>query len=92
MIFNQQQADSLVDHDIQFIDYIADSMLVFEGIPSKEGNIYGPLTKKEGMNRVLKNLDLTYRKDKTTFRPRINKPHSQVDEQQKKKNEYYLVS
>ncbi|MBS3145550.1 ribosome biogenesis/translation initiation ATPase RLI [Candidatus Woesearchaeota archaeon] len=82
----------VVDHDIQFIDYIADSMLVFEGIPSKEGNVYGPLTKKDGMNKVLKNLGITYRKDKTTFRPRINKPQSQVDEQQKKNEEYYLVS
>ena len=80
----------VVDHDIQLIDYIADSMLVFEGIPGKEGRMIGPLTKKEGMNRVLKNLDITYRKDKATFRPRINKPHSQLDEQQRKDREYYL--
>src|SRR3989338_7896700 len=28
----------IVDHDIQFIDYLADALLVFEGIPGKEGN------------------------------------------------------
>ncbi len=79
----------VVDHDVQFIDYIGDSMLVFEGKPGSEGNVYGPLIKTEGMNRVLKMLDITYRMDKETKRPRINKPGSQLDQQQRSKGEYY---
>ena len=79
----------VVDHDVQFIDYIADSLLVFEGMPGKEGHVYGPCEKPEGMNRILKMLDITYRKDKLTNRPRINKPDSQLDQEQKKKNRYY---
>ena len=79
----------IVDHDIQFIDFVSDSLLVFNGVSGKEGHIEGPFDKRTGMNLVLKNLDITYRKDKTTFRPRINKPGSQLDMQQRKKGEYY---
>ncbi len=82
----------IVDHDIQFIDYLSDSMLVFEGIPGKEGHVFGPVSKREGMNRVLKSLNITYRRDKTTGRPRINKPGSQLDQEQRQKGEYYYIS
>ncbi len=81
----------IVDHDIQFIDYLSDSMLVFEGIPGKEGHVFGPVSKREGMNRVLKNLNITYRRDKITGRPRINKPGSQLDQEQRQKGEYYYI-
>lgn len=80
----------IVDHDIQFIDYLADSILIFEGKPGKKGNVIGPLNKKDGMNRVLKNLDITYRRDRETLRPRINKPGSQLDVEQRKEGNYYL--
>ncbi|MBI5797873.1 ribosome biogenesis/translation initiation ATPase RLI [Candidatus Woesearchaeota archaeon] len=81
----------VVDHDVQFLDYIGDAMLVFKGTPGKEGVVMGPLTKKEGMNEVLKMLGITYRMDKETKRPRINKPGSQLDQEQRKKNQYYYV-
>ena len=79
----------IVDHDIQFVDYLADSMLVFGGIPGKEGHVLGPLSKKDGMNVLLKDLDITYRKDAQTGRPRINKPGSQLDKEQRSKGAYY---
>lgn len=81
----------VVDHDVQFIDYIADSMLVFEGEPGKNGHVIGPLGKREGMNNVLKMLDITYRMDRQTSRPRINKPGSQLDKQQRSSGEYYYA-
>jgi len=79
----------IVDHDIQFIDYLADALLVFEGIPGKEGNVFGPFNKTEGMNRILKSLNITYRKDDATNRARINKEDSRLDQEQKKKGSYY---
>ncbi len=79
----------VVDHDVQFIDHIGDSMLVFNGIPSKEGHVLGPVPKQEGMNEVLKMLDITYRHDKESQRPRINKPGSNLDRTQRSKNQYY---
>ncbi len=91
-IVNNNISAIIVDHDIQFIDYIADSMIVFEGTPAKEGHVVGPLTKRDGMNKVLKNLDITYRRDKQTGRPRINKPGSQLDKEQRAKGEYYYTN
>jgi len=85
----KEKAAIVVDHDVQFVDYIADSILIFEGIPGKEGHVYGPCDKEEGMNRVLKLLDITYRKDKQTNRPRINKPGSQLDSEQRALGKYY---
>ena len=79
----------VVDHDVQFIDYIADSMLVFEGTSGKNGTVFGPVEKREGMNRVLKDLGITYRRDKQTNRPRINKPGSQLDQKQRASGDYY---
>ncbi len=81
----------IVDHDIQLLDYLSDRILVFEGIPGKEGYVAGPLSKKDGMNRFLKKLEITYRRDKTTGRPRINKPGSQLDKEQRNKNNYYYT-
>ncbi len=90
-VIAKEIAAIIVDHDIQFVDYLADTMLVFEGIPAKEGHVYGPVTKREGMNRILKNLDITYRRDKLTGRPRINKPGSQLDQEQRFKGEHYYT-
>ncbi len=85
----KEVAAIVVDHDVQFIDYLGDSMLVFEGIPGKEGHVFGPCSKEEGMNRVLKMLEITYRIDKETKRPRINKQESQLDRTQKASGKYY---
>jgi len=79
----------VVDHDVQFVDYLGDAMLVFEGVPGSEGHVIGPCSKEEGMNRVLKMLEITYRLDKETLRPRINKIDSQLDKEQKLKGKYY---
>ncbi|MFH1066192.1 MAG: ribosome biogenesis/translation initiation ATPase RLI [Nanoarchaeota archaeon] len=90
-VVKNEKCAIVVDHDVQFIDYIGDSMLVFEGNPGIDGNVFGPVTKSEGMNRVLKILDITYRQDMETKRPRINKPGSQLDSEQRTKGRYYYT-
>ena len=90
-IQKKELAAIIIDHDIQFMDYLADSMLVFEGIPGKSGQVHEPLSKEAGMNKLLKLLDITYRTDKESGRRRINKPGSQLDIQQRQKNQYYYV-
>ncbi len=84
-------ACAVVDHDVQFIEYLGDKMLVFEGEPGKEGTVIGPCEKEEGMNLILKALEITYRKDKDTNRARINKPNSQLDKEQRSKGQYYYI-
>ena len=81
----------VVDHDVQFIEYLGDKMLVFEGTPGKEGTVIGPCEKEEGMNLILKALGITYRKDRDTNRARINKPNSQLDKEQRSKGRYYYI-
>jgi ATP-binding cassette subfamily E protein 1 len=79
----------VVDHDVYFIDMISDALVVFDGIPGETGKAYGPYSLHEGMNRFLKNVDITFRRDEETHRPRVNKPGSYMDRSQRKEGEYY---
>jgi len=47
---------------------------------------------REGMNIFLERVDVTFRRDKNTHRPRVNKPGSRLDREQKNKKEYYYSS
>jgi ATP-binding cassette subfamily E protein 1 len=79
----------VVDHDVYFIDMVSDALIVFDGMPGKRGRAQGPYSLHEGMNRFLKNVDITFRRDEETKRPRVNKPDSYMDRQQKQNGEYY---
>ncbi|MBI1829579.1 MAG: ATP-binding cassette domain-containing protein, partial [Thaumarchaeota archaeon] len=79
----------IIDHDIQLMDLISDSIVIFEGIPGKEGHATSPKSKAEGMNRFLKSLDMTYRRDETSLRPRVNKTDSRLDRDQKQSGHFY---
>jgi ATP-binding cassette subfamily E protein 1 len=46
---------------------------------------------REGMNQFLADLDVTFRRDERVGRPRINKPGSQLDREQKDQGEYYYA-
>src|SRR3989344_434189 len=81
----------VIDHDILFQDYVSDRLIVFEGISGKKGTAGKAVSKKTGMNLFLKNLEITFRRDQETGRPRANKPGSVLDQEQKKNNEYYYV-
>ena len=81
----------VIDHDIYMIDLLADRLQVFEGTPAEHGRAGKPVGMREGMNEFLANLDVTFRRDQRTGRPRINKPGSQKDRQQKKAGEYYYA-
>jgi len=79
----------VVDHDLLFMDYLSDQLIVFEGIPAIKGEAKGPFTIEQGMNLFLKDLDITLRRDKDSRRPRINKPGSRLDREQKEENRLY---
>ncbi len=88
-VFENEKTVFVIDHDIMFIDYVSDRLMVFQGEPGVRGKTYGPLSMREGMNLFLKNLGITMRRDKQTNRPRINKEGSVLDREQKEKGEYY---
>jgi len=81
----------VIDHDIYLIDMISERILVFEGEPGKSGTAAGPFDMRTGMNRFLKVLDITFRRDQSG-RPRINKPESFLDREQKAGGEYYYYT
>jgi ATP-binding cassette subfamily E protein 1 len=81
----------VIDHDIYMIDLLSDRLLVFDGEPGVSGAVHGPFEMREGMNRFLSNLDITFRRDEETRRPRVNKPESNLDREQKSIGEYYYM-
>jgi len=81
----------VIDHDIYVIDMISERILVFDGEPGVQGTASGPFPMREGMNRFLHELDVTFRRDQSG-RPRINKPDSFLDREQKSLGEYYYYS
>jgi len=81
----------VVEHDIITQDFIADSILVFEGTPGIEGKAFAPLNLRDGFNLFLKIMGITFRREKLTKRPRVNKIGSTKDVYQKRINEYYYI-
>jgi ATP-binding cassette subfamily E protein 1 len=79
----------VVDHDIYLIDLLAERLMVFEGTPGVLGIAHTPLEMREGMNSFLKAINITFRRDEETKRPRVNKPESRLDRTQKEQGEYY---
>jgi ATP-binding cassette subfamily E protein 1 len=84
-------ASIILDHDIVFIDYISDRAMVFYGEPGVEGHASAPMNLRSAMNRFLSNVGITFRRDKETKRPRVNKTGSYLDREQKEKGEYYYL-
>lgn len=82
----------IVDHDVYFLDLVSDSLMVFGGEPGVRGIGEGPFGMREGMNRFLKMVEITFRRDSETNRPRINKVGSALDREQKASGEYYYAS
>ena len=89
---NRGKSALVVDHDVYFIDYISDGLLCFGGTPGIKGIVEGPYQMREGMNKFLEKVNVTFRRDKNTHRPRVNKPGSRLDREQKNKKEYYYSS
>ena len=84
----KQAAILVIDHDIYLIDMISERLLVFDGEPGIRGTATGPYPMREGMNAFLSQLGVTFRRD-ISGRPRINKPDSYLDREQKSAGEYY---
>ncbi|MDR0900962.1 MAG: ribosome biogenesis/translation initiation ATPase RLI [Methanobrevibacter sp.] len=91
IIESRDAASLIIDHDIVFIDYISDRAMVFQGTPGLEGIATKPTDLRTSMNKFLKDLEITFRRDKETKRPRVNKHDSYLDREQKREGEYYYL-
>ncbi len=79
----------VIDHDVYFIDILSDTLLVFDGEGGTYGKAEGPFRLREGMNRFLKGVNITFRRDHDSKRPRINKNNSRKDREQQSSGDYY---
>jgi ATP-binding cassette, sub-family E, member 1 len=91
VIENRHVPAFVVEHDVVTQDFIADRLMVFGGDPGVNGTAKPPTTLREGMNIFLKEMNVTFRRDSVTRRPRVNKEDSKMDTLQKEIGEYYYT-
>lgn len=96
-IMNARKTAFIVEHDFIMATYLADRVIIFEGPEKKEGETMrtsiarSPTSLLAGMNSFLRSLDVTYRRDPTNHRPRINKMDSVKDREQKASGTYFFL-
>ena len=81
----------VVEHDMMMATYLADRVVVYDGQPAVSAVATSPQPLLKGMNAFLKTLDVSFRRDPETHRPRINKPGSVADKEQKASGDYFYV-
>jgi len=87
-IMHAKKTAFVVEHDFIMATYLADRVIVFDGQPSIDSRAQSPESLLTGCNKFLKALDVTFRRDPSTYRPRINKLHSVKDAEQKAAGSY----
>lgn len=90
-ILHSKKTAFIVEHDFIMSSYLADRVIVYDGIPARDCTAGTPQNLVTGMNRFLRNLEITFRRDPTNFRPRINKMDSVKDREQKLAGQYFYV-
>ncbi|CAI9759524.1 unnamed protein product [Fraxinus pennsylvanica] len=90
-ILHAKKTAFVVEHDFIMATYLADRVIVFEGKPSVDCTANSPQSLLTGMNLFLSQLDITFRRDPTNYRPRINKLDSTKDREQKSAGSYYYL-
>ncbi|KAI9222482.1 P-loop containing nucleoside triphosphate hydrolase protein [Blastocladiella britannica] len=90
-ILHAKKTAFVVEHDFIMATYLADRVVVYEGQPGVKAHANAPEAMVSGMNKFLKALEITFRRDPTNFRPRINKQDSQLDREQKLAGNYFFV-
>ena len=86
------RAAMVIDHDMQLMDLISDRIVIFDGESGISGHATSPAGKADAMNSFLRHLDVTFRRDEKSMRPRINKSGSRLDKRQKTSGNFYCRS
>ncbi|KAJ0249346.1 ABC transporter E family member 1 [Hirschfeldia incana] len=90
-ILHAKKTAFVVEHDFMMATYLADKVIVYEGQPGVKCTAHSPQSLTSGMNLFLSHLNITFRRDPTNFRPRINKLESTKDREQKLAGSYYFL-
>ena len=90
-ILHSKKTAFIVEHDFIMASYMADRVIVYEGAPGEHTVANTPSSLVLGMNKFLAALEITFRRDPTNFRPRINKMESVKDKEQKLNGNYFCL-
>lgn len=90
-ILHAKKAAFVVEHDFIMATYLADAVIVYEGTPGVECTANSPQPLLSGMNKFLQQLEITFRRDPESHRPRINKMDSVKDKEQKLSGTYFYL-
>jgi ATP-binding cassette subfamily E protein 1 len=90
-ILNSKKAGFVVEHDFIMATYLADLVIVYEGTPGRDCVANSPQNLISGMNKFLGLMGITFRRDPSNFRPRINKLDSQKDKEQKLSGNLFVL-
>jgi len=91
-IMNSKKTAFVVEHDFIMATYLADKVVRYTGKPGVETTACEPQTMVNGMNDFLRELEITFRRDPTNYRPRINKWESVKDREQKASGNYFTCA
>lgn len=67
-ILHAKKTGFVVEHDFIMATYLADRVIVFDGVPSVKTRACAPQSLLTGMNKFLKQLNITFRRDPNNFR------------------------
>lgn len=90
-ILHAKKTAFVIEHDFIMATYLADRVIVFEGTPAVAATATPPQSLLTGMNKFLASLEITFRRDPTNFRPRVNKMNSMKDREQKAAGNYFFL-
>lgn len=90
-ILHAKKTAFIVEHDFIMATYLADRVIVYDGEPGIETRANSPQSLLTGMNVFLDLLRITFRRDPTNFRPRINKLDSIKDREQKASGNFFFM-
>ncbi|KAG8926456.1 Fe-S cluster-binding ribosome biosynthesis protein [Tulasnella sp. 419] len=90
-ILHSKKTAFIIEHDFIMATYLADRVIVFEGQPAIAATATQPQSLLTGMNKFLASLEITFRRDPTNYRPRVNKMDSVKDREQKSSGNYFFL-
>ena len=90
-VLNRKKTAFIVEHDLMMAAYLADRVIVFDGMPSIKTKANSPQGLHSGMNKFLEQLNVTFRQSVVNHRPRINKPGSLKDKEQKQSGNFFVI-
>jgi len=90
-ILHAKKTGFVVEHDFIMATYMADRVIVYDGAPAQSCVANVPEALVTGMNKFLAALEITFRRDPSNFRPRINKFLSVQDREQKESGNYFFM-